>query len=216
MIGSTPRILTYMQLLAVPFGALALAFMYPLLRDTYGIIGEHAQLFSPTSQRWVGFAKIVTHDFSGADTHGRRRDAVCVDAGLVRRGRARRHRSDGARAAKGLARFMPSPTGMGIAMLIPFSAVTMIFVGAVLDRIWKRVHPRQHEALFDSHRVRVDRRRGARGGRHSAARHAGPDVAARQRPRCRGRSSDRPLRFMECGRGSSDPPHQNPAGSTTA
>jgi uncharacterized oligopeptide transporter (OPT) family protein len=54
MIGSTPRILTYMQLIAVPVGALALAFMYPLLRDTYGIIGEHAQLLSPTSQRWVG------------------------------------------------------------------------------------------------------------------------------------------------------------------
>ena len=44
MIGSTPRILTYMQLIAVPVGALALAFMYPLLRDTYGIIGDHAQL----------------------------------------------------------------------------------------------------------------------------------------------------------------------------
>ncbi len=40
MIGSTPRILTYMQLIAVPVGALALAFMYPLLRDTYGIIGD--------------------------------------------------------------------------------------------------------------------------------------------------------------------------------
>ena len=30
MIGSTPRILTYMQLMAVPVGALALAVMYPL------------------------------------------------------------------------------------------------------------------------------------------------------------------------------------------
>ncbi len=65
MIGSTPRILTYMQLIAVPVGALALAFMYPLLRDTYGIIGEHAQLSSPTSQRWVGFAKIVTQQLTG-------------------------------------------------------------------------------------------------------------------------------------------------------
>src|SRR5262249_44778307 len=65
MINSTPRILTYMQLIAVPVGALALAFMYPLLRDTYGIVGDHAQLLSPTSQRWVGFAKIVTHDMSG-------------------------------------------------------------------------------------------------------------------------------------------------------
>ena len=65
MINSTPRILTYMQLIAVPVGALALAFMYPLLRDTYGIFGEHAQLLSPTSQRWVGFAKMVTQDLSG-------------------------------------------------------------------------------------------------------------------------------------------------------
>ena len=55
-----------MQLIAVPVGALALAFMYPLLRDTYGIFGDHAQLLSPTSQRWVGFAKVVTQDCSGA------------------------------------------------------------------------------------------------------------------------------------------------------
>ena len=47
MIGSTPRILTYMQLIAVPVGALALAFMYPLLRDTYGIIGEQRAAAQP-------------------------------------------------------------------------------------------------------------------------------------------------------------------------
>jgi uncharacterized oligopeptide transporter (OPT) family protein len=34
---------------------------------------------------------------------------------------------------------------MGIAMLIPFSAVTMIFVGAVADRIWKTLKPDSHE-----------------------------------------------------------------------
>ncbi len=66
MIHSTPRILTYMQLIAVPVGALALALMYPLLRDTYGIVGEHAQLLSPTSQRWVGFAKLVTRELTGS------------------------------------------------------------------------------------------------------------------------------------------------------
>ena len=42
-------------------------------------------------------------------------------------------------------KFLPSPTGMGIAMLIPFSAVTMIFLGAVLDRIWKLLKPDSHE-----------------------------------------------------------------------
>ncbi len=81
MIGSTPRILTYMQLLAVPFGALALAFMYPLLRDTYGIIGEHAQLLESD----VAAVGRVREDrdarFLGRDTHGRRGDAIDVDEG---------------------------------------------------------------------------------------------------------------------------------------
>src|SRR5262249_46958383 len=69
MIGSTPRILTYMQLLAVPVGALALAFMYPHLKETYGIGGEKG-LSSPISTRWVGFAKIVTRELSGPGSAG--------------------------------------------------------------------------------------------------------------------------------------------------
>src|SRR5215467_13557343 len=145
MINSTPRILTYMQLLAVPFGAIALAFMYPLLRDTYGIIGEHAQLMSPTSQRWVGFAKIVTQDLGAA---------TLTPAAAMRWTWMKE--SFGAGVVVGTIltilelrkewhKFLPSPTGMGIAMLIPFSAVTMIFLGAVADRIWKIVKPESHE-----------------------------------------------------------------------
>jgi uncharacterized oligopeptide transporter (OPT) family protein len=147
MINSTPRLLTYMQLIAVPVGALALAFMYPLLRDTYGIFGEHAQLLSPTSQRWVGFAKVVTHDYSGAggamSAEAAARLAWMKSSFLV-----------GALVGivltileqkKEWLRFIPSPTGMGIAMLIPFSAVTVIFVGAAADRIWEKISPESHE-----------------------------------------------------------------------
>lgn len=145
MINSTPRILTYMQLLAVPFGAIALAFMYPLLRDTYGIIGEHAQLLSPTSQRWVGFARIVTQDLSAA---------TLTPAAAVRLAWMKESFGGGVLVGifltvleqrKSWQRFLPSPTGMGIAMLIPFSAVSMIFVGAVADAIWKRIDPERHE-----------------------------------------------------------------------
>jgi len=141
MIGSTPRILTYMQLIAVPVGALALAVMYPLLRDTYGIVGENAQLLSPTSQRWVGFAKLMTQDLSGG--------------GLTAEAAARlswMQTSTGVGALIGIVLtlleqrkswrpFTPSPAGVGIAMLIPVSAVTVIFIGAVLDRVWARVSP---------------------------------------------------------------------------
>ena len=104
MIGSTPRILTYMQLMAVPVGALALALMYPLIRDTYGIVGEHAQLLSPTSQRWVGFAKVVTHELGGgAAAHARRGRAPGVDEGQLRLGRGGRRAPHAARAAPGVA-----------------------------------------------------------------------------------------------------------------
>ena len=146
MINSTPRILTYMQLIAVPVGALALAFMYPLLRDTYGIIGEHAQLLSPTSQRWVGFAKVVTREMSGTGPMSEAAQArlwwmqasfaVGALVGVVLTMLEQR---------KQWTSWIPSPTGMGIAMLIPFSAVAVIFVGAAADRIWQKVSPETHE-----------------------------------------------------------------------
>lgn len=146
MIHSTPRILTYMQLLAVPVGALALAAMYPLLRDTYGIIGDQAQLLSPTSQRWVGFAKLMTQDFSAA---GRANPATAARVSWMLT-------SVAVGAAIGVVltvleqrkewrRFLPSPTGMGIAMVIPVNAVTMIFIGALADTIWTKISPPTHE-----------------------------------------------------------------------
>jgi uncharacterized oligopeptide transporter (OPT) family protein len=146
MIHSTPRILTYMQLLAVPVGALALAAMYPLLRDTYGIIGDQAQLLSPTSQRWVGFAKLITQDFSAAGSANPATAArvswmltsltVGAVVGVL---------LTLAEQRKEWRKFIPSPTGMGIAMLIPVNAVTMIFVGALADLIWSKVSPTSHQ-----------------------------------------------------------------------
>ena len=65
--------------------------------------------------------------------------------------------------------FIPSPAGVGIAMLIPVNAVTVIFIGAVLDRIWARVSPETQKTLRDRQRVGAHRRRGARRRHHSAA-----------------------------------------------
>jgi len=146
MIGSTPRILTYMQLIAVPVGALALALMYPLLRDTYGIIGEGAQLLSPTSQRWVGFAKLVTSELAGS--------AALSPEAVARISWIKTSVTVGAvvgiiltllEQRKAWRTFVPSPAGMGIAMLIPISAVTVIFFGALADTIWAKVARAHHD-----------------------------------------------------------------------
>ena len=59
MIGSTPRYLTYSQLIAVPVGAAAVAVVYPLLKNTYGIGGDNG-LQSPISQRFAGLARILS------------------------------------------------------------------------------------------------------------------------------------------------------------
>jgi len=128
MIGSTPRLLTYMQLIAVPVGALALALVYPLLRDTYGI-GEGGELSSPTSVRWVGFAKILSKGFSALPPSAL--IALAVGAGLGILFTVLEQRKEW-RA------WVPSPTGIGIGMLVPASAVATIFLGGVIDFAWKK------------------------------------------------------------------------------
>ena len=145
MIGSTPRVLTYMQLLAIPVGALALAYAYPLLRDTYGIVGDHAQLSSPASARWVGFAKIVTQQLSG--------DGPLSPEAAMRLAWMKMSFSVGAligivftllEQKPAWRKYVPSPTGMGTGVIIPISAVTVMFAGALADWLWERAKPAQH------------------------------------------------------------------------
>jgi len=145
MIGSTPRILTYMQLMAVPVGALALAFAYPLLRDTYGIYGDAAQLSSPVSARWVGFAKIVTQQLSGPG-------ALTPEA-MMRIAWMKSSFTIGAiigvvltllEQKKAWRKFVPSPTGAGIGVLIPISAVSVMLVGALADWTWEKTDAETH------------------------------------------------------------------------
>jgi len=135
MIGSTPRKLTYMQLLAVPVGALALAVIYPVLRDQYGI-GEGGQLSSPISVRWVGFAKILSKGFSALAPSALWALLVGSGLGIVLTALEQK---------KSWKPFIPSPTGMGIGMLVPASAVSMMFVGGLLDWIWRKLDTKSSE-----------------------------------------------------------------------
>lgn len=135
MVGSTPRVLTWMQLLAIPVGALALAWMYPSLVETYGLGGEHG-LSSPTSQRWVGFATILGHGFSSL--HPSAIYALLVGAllGIVLT-LLEQH--------KRLKPWVPSPTGVGIGMLIPANATASILVGGVIAWVWEKLKPKNSE-----------------------------------------------------------------------
>lgn len=137
MIGSTPRYLTYSQLIAVPVGAAAVALVYPLLRNTYGIGGDNpGALQSPISQRFAGLARILAEGVSALPTGALAALLAGVAVGVL----LTILESD-----PGRRKWTPSPTGLGIGMLVPGSAVCAMFVGAVLGEVWRKVQTRKYE-----------------------------------------------------------------------
>lgn len=134
MIGSTPRLLTYAQLIAVPVGAAAVAFVYPLLRDTYGIGGEHG-LQSPISQRFAGFARVLSQGLSALPPGAVQALLVGTVIGIFLT------ILEGTRFRK----WVPSPTGIGIGMLVPGSAIVSMFVGGALAEVWRMLAKANYE-----------------------------------------------------------------------
>jgi uncharacterized oligopeptide transporter (OPT) family protein len=134
MIGSSPKNLTIMQLLATPVGAAAVSWMYPLLRDTYGIVGEHAGLTSPISRKWAGFAEILSKGFSALPPGAIEALVIGAVIGVVFAILESRGHT-----------WIPSPTGVGIAMLVPAAVIFMMFLGSVVERIWWRADRRSNE-----------------------------------------------------------------------
>jgi len=134
MIGSTPRNMAIMQLIATPVGAAAVAWMYPLLRDTYGIVGNNAGLSSPTSRRWAGFAEILSHGASALPRGAFAALAISVVIGIVL----------AILESRGI-EWLPSPTGAGIGMLVPFAVVIVMFLGGVVESVWRRRNPDTNE-----------------------------------------------------------------------
>ncbi|MCC6408945.1 MAG: OPT/YSL family transporter [Planctomycetes bacterium] len=130
MVGSTPRVITWIQLFAVPIGALALAFAYPLLRDTYGLDPEvKGALSSPISQKWVGFAKLLSKGTDALHPSALWALGIAIVLGIV---------FTVLEQKKSLRTWVPSPTGIGIGMLVPASAVATMFLGAVIDFVVRR------------------------------------------------------------------------------
>lgn len=137
MIGSSPRKLTYMQLLATPVGAAAVAWTYPLLRSQYGI-GEDG-LSSPISRKWAGFAEILS---KGIDALPKGALTALIVGSLV-----------GILLAvlelKVKRRWLvPSATGLGIGMLVPASVIVTMALGGLLAWFWMIRSPKSSAAYL--------------------------------------------------------------------
>jgi uncharacterized oligopeptide transporter (OPT) family protein len=134
MIGSSPKYLTIMQLIGTPIGAATVSWMYPLLRDTYGIVGEHAGLTSPISRKWAGFAEILSQ---GVSALPRGAVAALIIASIL-----------GVFLAvleSRKVKWVPSATAMGIAMVVPAPVIFVMFLGGLVEMTWRKTSPSTYE-----------------------------------------------------------------------
>jgi uncharacterized oligopeptide transporter (OPT) family protein len=132
IIGSTPRYLTYAQLMAAPIGAAAVAWMYPLLRSTYGIGPDG--LSSPISVRVAGFAEFLSQGNEAMAMYAAEAAILFGVLGILLALVERRFP------------LLPSPTAVGIGMLVPGFIVFAMFIGGcILLPLWRRIHPRSAE-----------------------------------------------------------------------
>ena len=139
VVGTKPRLLTIMQLLAIPVGAATVSLMYPVLRDTYGIVGDDAGLTSPISQKWSGFAQVLKDGVGALPTSALYALIVFSVLGVV---------LTVLESNKKLKRWVPSPTGVGIGILVPFAVVATMFIGGVIGAVWQRVNRKQADVYM--------------------------------------------------------------------
>ncbi len=132
IIGSTPRVMTIAQLIGAPIGAAALAVTYPALVKAYGIVGDHAGLSAPGSRRTAGFVELLSTGVDKLPQSAMWAMLISVVLGVL---------FAVLESRPGLKRWTPSPTGLSLGALLPFSAVSTIFVGGALAEIWKRRSP---------------------------------------------------------------------------
>lgn len=131
MIGSTPRFLTYSQLIAAPIGAAAVALSYPLFKEIYGV-GVQPDgtegLTAPISVRIAGFAEVLSKGFDSLPAYALEFMAIGAVVGiLITLGEIK------------WKKYLPSPTGLGIGMMVPGVYVFTMAIGGGLLSLWRLI-----------------------------------------------------------------------------
>ncbi len=132
MVGANNRNLTIMQLIAVPIGSASVALIYPMLKARYGI-GDGG-LSSPISVKWAGFAELLNKGLSALPSGAMPALAIALVIGAVATVLEPKYH-----------RFIPSPTGVGLGMLIPSVSILPMVVGGIVQALWARSNPKQEE-----------------------------------------------------------------------
>ncbi len=140
VIGTRPRNITIMQLIAVPIGAAAVSWIYPLLVKAYGIFDRvdpatgkliKAELTSPVSNKWSGFAQVLKDGANALPTSALYAAILFSILGLVLTVLESRPK---------LRKYVPSPTAVGIGILVGFNVVFTMVLGGIIAAVWERRH----------------------------------------------------------------------------
>jgi len=151
IVGTKPRLITIMQLIAIPVGAAAVSLVYPFLVKTYHLVeggrtenlidpatGElvKAGLSSPISQKWAGFAQILEKGPGALPSSALYMLILFSVLGVV---------FTILESNKKLKKWVPSPTGIGIGILVPFLVVFTMFLGGVVGAIWEKINKKSSD-----------------------------------------------------------------------
>jgi putative OPT family oligopeptide transporter len=128
-LGASPRAQIWAQLLGALLGGLVVVPVYLVIAKSYGIGTPAMPASAALSARAT--AEAVRGGLAAMPKHGPLAGGIALAVGLVLSllGRTR------------VARFVPSPAAMGVAMLTPFSMAFSLFVGGLAVVVVKRARP---------------------------------------------------------------------------
>jgi uncharacterized oligopeptide transporter (OPT) family protein len=93
-----------------------------------GKVLQQAQLTSPISNKWAGFAQILKEGPGALPSSALWALLVFSVLGVV---------LTVLESRPGMRRYVPSPTGIGMGILLPLNVVFTIFLGGIAGRIWE-------------------------------------------------------------------------------
>ncbi len=132
IVGSTPWILTCVQLCAIPIGAAAVAIMYPLLIARYGLGGDG--LIAPTGLKLANMAVLLSKGISAFPQGALLATAIAAVLGMVFTLLEARYKI----------RWLPSAAGLGFALILPGLLNIPVAMGAILGWLWEKLSPESY------------------------------------------------------------------------
>jgi uncharacterized oligopeptide transporter (OPT) family protein len=133
ILSARPRDVLVFHGVGTVVGALALGYSYPLLRERYGI-GDQG-LSSPISVKWSGFGELLARGLDALPPGSLTALGASLLVGVVLTVVEQRHKA-----------WAPSPTGIGMGMLIPGVVVLPMVLGGIVAALWKKRSPRGEAA----------------------------------------------------------------------